>query len=611
MIDFDLKDPYLRLFYEETLSNLEILEKGLLTVENQKEVITPEHIEPLFRLAHSVKGSFATTGLNDLVDLSHELENHLSAIQSGEFEPDPSWFSLALTSVDALISLLKASVFGWEHKIEVEPLIIQFKNIDLKTKPIKKIEIKVKFEQSTIFLGVKSLMIVKAIDSMVNIDRTVPSDFETEDEDFLGELILTVTTRASYGQLKRAIEKISEIKEIEFEEIHFSEPLEAKIKPLGEEIIPHDSVKVSLEQIDQMQNILELMRMNRRQFNSAISILKKEEYKGAANWILENGIEHQEQLMEQLRNHFSTLSLVPLKTLFDRLPRMVRDLSKSFNVDVELEISGECVCLERHTLSLIFDPLTHLIRNAFAHGFNNQKTGKINIDAFLHSSFVILSIKDNGNGIDIEKIKKKALELSYISLSECQTMSSKAWYDYIFKPGFSTMTHVNKTSGRGVGLDVVRENIIKLKGSIEVLSAPKKGTEFRIKLPVSQSSVRSILVVIDQFQYAIPLYYVLEVLKRSTENKDQIFWNQKEIPIVNLCEIGQTLLILSLADQQFALAVDEILREEDVLIQSVSHLKAYVKSFESISGVSFLYDGSVAYTLDSVYLINQLIKRGK
>lgn len=603
MLTFDLKDAYQRMFYEETLKNLQALEEGLMGLEQLSESPDEETISGLFRLAHSVKGSFATVGLEEMVTLSHELENHLSDIQKGRLLPTSDWFSLALKAVDALVTLLRGAVFGFSHEIDVGALTASFKLFDRKTPVKNRIHVHVAFEEGASFLGIKSLMLLKALESAAEVRGSAPSDFDLEDEAFSEgirfELLSDLTTKG----LEALIHKVSEIKSIEVSTPE--QPLTPSVEGFKAETLHLDnSVTLGIEKLRQMDYLVERLQMNQLALAAAI----KDKAMGEER--LEAALMQMETLTEGLKNHLGDLKLLPFSTVLDRLPRMVRDLANTYGVTVQLRQSGERIGLERQTLGLLYDPLMHLIRNAFAHGFKNRKEGLISIDALLHPNHIVISVKDDGVGIDWEKVKRKALQRQMVSEDEGATMSKEAWLDFIFKPNFSTTDETNMVSGRGVGLDVVRENIMLLKGTIEVASEPQKGTLFRIKLPVSQSMSHALLVKIGGFQYAFPLFMVLEALKVPEPMGQVFYWQKKKIPLVSVQGQAHTLLVLSVAEHQVAFMVDEILREEEVLIHPLSHLRPFMEGPLAFSGVAFLKDGTAAYLLETSALLKEHFAQG-
>ncbi|MFN5309049.1 MAG: chemotaxis protein CheA [Candidatus Kapaibacterium sp.] len=323
------------------------------------------------------------------------------------------------------------------------------------------------------------------------------------------------------------------------------------------------------------------------------------------------------------------MRMVPIGKLYQKSPRIVRDLSKEFSKEIELILKGEDTEIDRGIIEELSDPLVHMIRNSCDHGIESPEKrvakgkpakGTITLDAEQEGNNIVLRISDDGNGIDAEKVKAKAIEKGVITAEQATQMSKRELYQLIFAPGFSTAAVVSAVSGRGVGMDVVKTNIQKLKGVIEIESEINKGTTFVIKLPLTLAIIQGLIVQVENETYALPLSNVVEVVALTDENcytinqKRVIRIRQQVLPLLALKSelnipakpmpsTAQYVVVIGLAHQRLGIVVDSLLGQEEIVIKSLGQ---YLGNIPAIAGSTILGDGRVIMILDIQELVDKV-----
>ena len=326
----------------------------------------------------------------------------------------------------------------------------------------------------------------------------------------------------------------------------------------------------------------------------------------------------QARVLNDLQRSVMKIRMVPVDQLFRRFPRMVRDVSRQCGHEVELAVSGQDTDLDKGILDAIAEPLTHLVRNAISHGIETpeerRKAGKpvqgtIRLNAYHHGNQVIVEITDDGRGIDVQRIRAKAIELGLTSREEASRLTEAETLDFIFKPGFSTAEHVTEVSGRGVGMDVVQSVLHRLKASISLETQPGRGTTFRLKLPLTLAIIKALLFWVEQRLYAIPLNAVLEIARtvegevHQVDNYEVLQLRNQVLPVLRLGRAAAAgdrksklfVLVISVGERKYGLIVDALEGEEELVIKA---LDDQTFSTDLVSGASILGDGRVVLILN-------------
>jgi len=390
------------------------------------------------------------------------------------------------------------------------------------------------------------------------------------------------------------------------------------------------TIRVDVDRLDHLMNLVGELVLGRNRLSQIVSTVRNEEQDAIASELNETSSQI-DFITTELQTAVMKTRMVPIGRVFNRFPRLVRDLAREFSKDIELVIQGEETELDKSIIEEISDPLVHLVRNAADHGVEvpavreaagKPARGRIRLAAGHEGNHVIIEIEDDGAGMDPEKLKQKAVEKGIISPEEAKDMKTEDAYALIFVPGFSTAQKVSNVSGRGVGMDVVKTNITKLNGMINLESAPGRGSKITLKLPLTLAIIQGLLVVVGNETFAIPLSSVLEVvhtLKKdvpTVQGSEMIRLRESILPLVDISKIldvpgrdesdgGFYTVVVGVANQRFGIVVDKLIGQKEIVIKP---LGAYLKNIPGIAGSTILGDGRVIMILDSGELLHLVRK---
>jgi len=411
---------------------------------------------------------------------------------------------------------------------------------------------------------------------------------------------------------------IDEVRISPISEESAEEPDETHVRPELQQLpsLEIHTVRTDVKRLDELMNLVGELVIER---NRLLQISK------TGDDDLQDVAARIDLITSQLQMAALRMRMQPIATIFNRYPRIVRDLARDMGKEVELIISGEETELDKSIIEEINDPLVHLLRNAVDHGIEppeereslgKPRKGRISLSAYHVANTIVIEIQDDGRGIDPDKIAQKAIEKGIITEERLREMSERDVINLIFTPGFSTSDEINNVSGRGVGMDVVKNNVKRLGGMVEVESSVGQGTKIQIKLPLTLAISQSLLVMSGEEVYAIPLTSVIETIKVSPDDvrliggREMIYLRGEILPILKLKEIfgaeggkpnGEYVIIIGLAEMRIGLAVDRVLGEEEVVIKS---LGSFLGSIPGIAGATVMGDGRVALIIDVPSLIN-------
>jgi len=391
-------------------------------------------------------------------------------------------------------------------------------------------------------------------------------------------------------------------------------------KPVAKPVV-NRTVRVDIEKLDVLMNLVSELIIAK---NSLVSSTSSDDTKQNSNF--NEQIEYLESVTTNLHESVMKVRMVPIESVVSKFPRMIRDMQKSLNKKMELHMSGEETELDRTVVDEIGDPLMHLLRNSADHGLESAEVrkergkpevGNIYLDAYQDGNNVVIEVRDDGNGIDVEKVREKAISRGTITPEQAENMSDKEIIDLLFLPSFSTKEVVSEISGRGVGLDVVKSKIEALSGEVEVKSKLGEGSTWTVRLPLTLAIIQALMVVVGNEKYAISLGSIqtIEDISPSeiklVQNKEVIQLRGSVIPIIrlsNVVEVESTkspednlvVVIVKKGDRLAGLVVDELIGQQEIVIKS---LGKYISKCKFISGATILGDGEVALILDANALI--------
>jgi two-component system chemotaxis sensor kinase CheA len=394
--------------------------------------------------------------------------------------------------------------------------------------------------------------------------------------------------------------------------------------PIGVET----TLRVDAERIDSVMNLVGELIIGKSMFQQALNEFSKAHPRDAARTRFADAIAFQARVLNDLQRSVMKIRMVPVEQLFRRFPRMLRDVAKLCDKDVQLVVSGEDTDLDKSLLDALAEPLTHLVRNAVSHGIEKPQErtaagkparGTVRLNAFHQGSQMIVEISDDGRGIDVQRVRAKAAEQGLMPAEESARLSESAILELVFRPGFSTAEEVTEISGRGVGLDVVQSVLHRLKGSIEIDTRPGMGTTFRLKLPLTLAIIKALLFSVSQRLYAIPLNGVAEITRTSESQVHQV-GNYEILQMRNevlpLVRLGSTklkgqgdaklfVLVIRSGERKLGLIVDSLEGEDELVIKA---LDDQTVATDLVSGASILGDGRVVLVLNLAAIVDRFSK---
>jgi two-component system, chemotaxis family, sensor kinase CheA len=386
-------------------------------------------------------------------------------------------------------------------------------------------------------------------------------------------------------------------------------------------------LRVDAERIDNVLNLVGELIIGKSMLQQGLNELARRYPKDAIRGRLTDALAFQARVLNDLQRSVMKVRMVPVEQLFRRFPRMLRDVSKRCGKEVELTISGQDTDLDKSLLDAIAEPLTHLVRNAVSHGIElpeervrmgKPAQGNLRLDAYHHGNQVVVELSDDGRGIDVQRVKAKAIEQKLVSREQAAVLSETEAIELLFRPGFSTAQEITEISGRGVGLDVVQSVLQRLKGTVEVVNRPGEGTTFRLKLPLTLAIIKALLFRVERRLYAIPLNAVAEIA-RATEadlhHVDDYEVVQLRNQVLQLVRLGRTdhaiadptrakifILVVALGERKLGLIVEGLEGEEELVIKAIDDQTV---DTDLVSGASILGDGRVVLILN----LNAIVER--
>ncbi len=504
----------------------------------------------------------------------------------------------------------------------------------------------VRIQSECLLKAARAFLVFRAVEEYGQIVVYQPSSQDIEDEKFDLDFSFYIASTENLETIQKAAENVSEIEAVYAEELtDFTEPAEeapagvteetkpAPVKPsaapakkeepqgqakkAGGKPATNRTVRVDIEKLDALMNQVSELIIAK---NSLVSISSSEG--GNSSQSFHEQIEYLERITTNLHESVMKVRMVPIESVVNKFPRMIRDLSRTLNKKMELVMTGEDTELDRTVVDQIGDPLQHLLRNSADHGLEDTElrikrgkpeTGNIFLNAYQEGNNVIIQVGDDGNGIDVEAVKAKAIERGTITEEQAETMNQKEIINLLFLPSFSMAKKITDISGRGVGLDVVKSGIEQLGGDVEVKTSIGEGTTFSVRLPLTLAIIQALMVEIRDEKYAIALGSISNIENipvtdiKYVQAKEVIHLRGSVIPLVRLDQVldiepmevepeNLTVVIVKRGDSQVGLVVDNLIGQQEIVIKS---LGKYINGNKLISGATILGDGEVALILDA------------
>jgi len=593
---------YLDIFLEESKEHLETINNQLVELERNPQNI--EIVNEIFRSAHTLKGMSATMGYEDLASLTHQMENVLDMIRNHKLSVSSNLLDVIFRSVEYLEAMVFSIADGGDGKKDVSDVVALLVKIEkgetFEDESIKAsgheeehsydsyeltilqqseeqgflpLEVKVTLRKDCLLKAARVFMVFEVVEQIGEVIKSNPPVDQLEEENFNDSFVITMVTKEDPQDVKERIMKVSEVEKVETTVIHTKnlsaqETNDVQVEPENEGLeLPaieaaatvepaikaaepaaptkagqsNKTIRVSIDRLDGLMNLFEELVIDRGRLEQISKELNETE--------LIETVERMSRISNDLQNIILNMRMVPIETVFNRFPRMVRQLARDLGKKVEIEIIGAETELDRTVMDEIGDPLVHLLRNAVDHGIEmpdqrraagKDEEGKITLKAFHSGNHVFIEIVDNGGGISREKVLKKAISRGIVSSQLADSLTDQEVFQLILSSGFSTAEVISDISGRGVGLDVVKNTIESLGGNITIDSVEGKGTTFSIQLPLTLSIISVLLTEIEKEKYAIPLSSIIEtaIIKKeeilTAHGQEVIDFRGKIVPVVHL-----------------------------------------------------------------------------
>ena len=627
-------------FLVEAFEMIEQLDQDLVELESNPDDL--ELLNKIFRVAHTIKGSGSFLNLDILTRLTHHMEDILNKARKGELKITPDIMDVILESVDmmkALLENIRDNGTDVTDDIDIEPVVAKLDAIS-QGKNLSEVS-----ETNNDSSNSQKEETVEVADE----DELTEEDYANmSPEEIEAEIERLIQKRAEEDRARREAKKkqqsenkneSNDAKEEPKKESKPETPAPVESKPKtapkqeAKKSVPakkvstvEQTIRVDVNRLDNLMNLIGELVLSK---NRLIKIYNdvEERYEG------EHFLDELNQVVSSISIVTTDLQIAVMKTrmlqigkVFNKFPRVIRDLSRELGKKVNLIIKGEETELDKSIIEEIGDPLMHMIRNSVDHGIEppeeriklgKPEVGTVELKAYNEGNQIVIEIADDGKGMDPEVLKQKALEKGIISEKEADMMSDKEAFMLIFKAGFSTAAKVTNVSGRGVGMDVVKTNVEKLNGIIEVDSTPGKGSIFKIKIPLTLAIIQALLVSAQEELFAVPLANVIETVRitiediSTVEGKSVLKLRDEVLPLVNMSDIFKIekilginqylyVVVLGVGASKVGLIVDGLIGQEEIVIKSLGE---YLKGIAGIAGATIRGDGKVTLIVDVAALM--------
>ncbi len=647
-LDIEITGEELKVFLQEADEQLQLLDEHIVRLE--KEADDADLLQEIFRAAHTLKGSSAMVGLDEMAELTHAVEDILDRLRKGTLTVTPQVVDALLRGLDGLKEMREN--LGSEHgdAFDIHPVVDALRAVAeeeagavstglpkartveaaVAAEPaaaaklqaaaeagLSLFRVVVEIDEDTQWPADRVLQILTELSDRGEVIISVPSQQEIEDEQAGPELQAIIATPRTAGQLRPSIESVADVRSVTVEPWRRPGAM-----TVAEGAGAPQTVRIDVDRLDALADLVGELVIDRNRIRQIASTLHPR-YEGddLLTSLAETSM-HVAKVVDELSESIMQVRMLPIGTLFSKFPRLVRDLARSTGKSVNFVLEGEETEIDRSVVEKIKDPLIHLIRNAVDHAIEPPETrrergkpesGLVKLSAHHEHGHIVMTVADDGRGIDPDLIRESAVRKGIISREAAEGMSGAESLDLVFAAGVSTATDTTEVSGRGVGLDVVRREIEALNGFVQIDTSIGIGTTFTLRLPLTLATFRGLLMKSAKTTYAVPLGYVQETVRpepgsiRTVMGRRVLNLRGNIMPLLRLSEICGTesengrksdddfVVVMKVGDRPLAVGVDALVEQQEIVVKS---LGGPVGQADGVAGASILGDGQVVLILD-------------
>lgn len=660
-------EKFLDAYLEEMDEMLQALGQHILALEKEPDNIAV--IQELFRCAHTLKGSSGAMGFSAVSELTHEMENVLDRLRNGEMNAGQDIIDVLLVCLDLLTDIRGKIAAGGEAETDISAAVAALHSAlaglasaaqtdEAPAAPsgpderelaqwaadgLAVFQVTVEMEDDCTMKSARAFIVLnnlKALGEVLHV-APAPENWDTGTAEQIMQVV--VATARTAEEIRIAAETVSEIKQATVTPYaeRLSAPAEAEKRDPGSAAVRREehnagrtpvnkTVRVNVATLDNLLNLVGELVIERIRLSRIGETFAGKYESDELTRDLNDAVLQLAKISDDLQEEIMKARMLPIKHVFNRFPRMIRDLSRETGKEIDFVVQGEETELDRSVMEEIVDPLMHLLRNSVDHGIESpeerirrgkERRGTVALSALHAENHILITVRDDGRGLDCERIKAKAVAKRLITEDQSKALTEADTIDLLFSPGFSTAEKVTDISGRGVGLDVVKTNLEKLNGAISVENYSGAGAVFTVKLPLTLASMQALLIGDAGRIYAVPLLAIAEIIMvdpkevKTVNGREVILLRDKVLPLTQLAGVfgyqsepfaqrkKLYVVVVGGGDRRVGLVIDRLIGEEEMVIKSLGD---FFGEIAGIAGATILGDGSIALILDVPGLIKSL-----
>jgi two-component system chemotaxis sensor kinase CheA len=663
----DITAEDIDVFLQESEEQLRLLDEDIVRLEKEQDAAPL--LQEIFRAAHTLKGSSGMLGYDEMTRVAHAMENMLDSLRKGTLAVNTDVVDALLASLDVLVELNNGLANSETPDVDIASVLTKLdeasdgsvasgldktgapilRSADLVLRPedatvVNRLAaegnqtygVDVTLEDGTVWAAVRCFQLMTALEDVGRVIVSRPTADDIEQEKVESSFSAVISSPISEDELRTAIEIVEDVTALEIGPYEVKEEdVAAQANGSNGQARANDrsqTLRIDVERLDHLMNLIGELVIDRTRMTQITKTLDSRYHEDDMVQALSKTSSHITKVVDELQEGTLTVRMLPVGTVFGGLPRMVRDLAVSVKKNVDLVVTGQDTEIDRTVIERIRDPLVHLLRNSVDHGIETpeerlaagkSETGTLKLSAAHAEGYIVISVEDDGKGIDCNKIKDTAVNKGLIPTEAAERLTESEMLDLIFLPGMSTAKKTTEVSGRGVGMDIVRANIEAINGFVKLDTKLGEGTKFTLRLPLTLATVQALLITVGEGLYAVPVVHVLEAVSLSEDDIGTIEGDAEVFrlrgQVVPLLRLGPTLgmksasseigssafvVVVRLGERMIGLGVDSLTELQEIVVKSIGK---YTGEAKGVAGASIWGDGRVMLILDVPTLISMAV----